>query len=135
MDFAISIVELEMWSVYLLQEIGGSRTYVGATLDPNRRLSQHNGIQSGGAKATAGRQWKRVCHVTGFPHERGALQFEWAWKHMSKSETGKPLQRRSRALKKLFEKDKSTSKADDYLEYIAELDLVWEIDGTIGDHL
>ena len=41
-----------MWSVYLLQELGGNKTYIGATLDVERRLNQHNGLQSGGAKAT-----------------------------------------------------------------------------------
>jgi structure-specific endonuclease subunit SLX1 len=91
------------WSVYLLEEEGGKRTYVGATVDIHRRLRQHNGEISGGAKATSGKVWKRVCYVTGFPHERGALQFEWAWKYRSRGKSGNPLERRKAALEELFD--------------------------------
>jgi predicted GIY-YIG superfamily endonuclease len=115
-----------MWSVYLLQEEGGSRTYVGATVDIHRRLRQHNGEISGGAKATSGKDWKRVCYVTGFPHERGALQFEWAWKYRSRGKSGNPLERRNAALEELLVCDKPTSKAIDYLEYRESLQVVWE---------
>lgn len=115
-----------MWSVYLLKEEGGSRTYVGATVDIHRRLRQHNGEISGGAKATSGKAWKRVCYVTGFPHERGALQFEWAWKYRSRGRTGNPLERRFSALKELLVCEKPTSKAIDFLEYRDALEVVWE---------
>lgn len=124
-----------MWSVYLLQEVGGSRTYVGATLDVARRLNQHNGKQSGGARATAGRVWKRVCHVKGFPHERGALQFEWAWKYASKQQTGSALQRRIRALMNLLGCDKPTSKADDFQTYADSLEVCWESEGDAMNYL
>jgi predicted GIY-YIG superfamily endonuclease len=124
-----------MWSVYLLQEIGGNRTYVGATVDIVRRLKQHNGQLSGGARATAGKSWRRVCYISGFPHERAALQFEWAWKHLSKKEHGSPLTRRTKALKALFEKEQSTSKATDYQEYVGLLDVVWEDECPLGDYL
>ena len=124
-----------MWNVYLLHEIGGNRTYVGATLDVDRRLKQHNGNQSGGAKATAGRSWKRICHIKGFPHERGALQFEWAWKHVSKSQTGSALQRRIRALMNLLGCEKPTSKADDFKEYSDLLEVCWENDTPVLDFL
>jgi structure-specific endonuclease subunit SLX1 len=115
-----------MWSVYLLQEEGGGRTYVGATVDIHRRLRQHNGEISGGAKATSGKAWKRVCYVTGFPHERAALQFEWAWKHRSKGKVGNALERRKAALQELLICEKPTCKAVDYLEYREELAVTWE---------
>ncbi len=124
-----------MWSVYLLQEVGGSRTYVGATLNVDRRLNQHNGFQSGGAKATAGRVWKRVCHVKGFPHERGALQFEWAWKYASKQQTGSALQRRIRALMNLLGCEMPTSKAEDFKTYSDSLEVCWESEGNVMDFL
>ena len=124
-----------MWSVYLLQEVGGNRTYVGATLDVNRRLQQHNGVMSGGAKATHGRNWKRVCHVTGFPHERGALQFEWAWKHYSKIQSGSGIQRRLKSLLELLGCDKPTSKADDFQMYCDDLQVVWELETDLTDIL
>jgi predicted GIY-YIG superfamily endonuclease len=115
-----------MWKVYLLQEIEGNKTYVGATVDIHRRLLQHNQVQSGGAKATHGRQWNRVCHVTGFPHQKAALQFEWKWKNLSKKESGNAISRRMKALIVLLNSEKSTSKATDYKEYVAVLDIVWE---------
>ena len=57
--------------VYLLECIDNS-TYVGATVDVNRRLRQHNKEIKGGAHATgvkvaAGKSWTRVCYVSGFP--------------------------------------------------------------------
>jgi structure-specific endonuclease subunit SLX1 len=115
-----------MWSVYLLQEVGGSRTYVGATLDVDRRLNQHNGNQSGGAKATHGKQWSRLCHITGFPDERAALQFEWSWKHTSRKQVGTILERRIKALFVLLGCDQPTSKAMNFQDYVKDLEVVWE---------
>ena len=120
-----------MWSVYLLQEVGGQRTYVGATIDVQRRLRQHNGEIVGGASATRGKVWERVCHINGFPSERAALQFEWAWKHVSKSQSGSALRRRAKALLVLFGMERPTSKAVDFQEYVDHLDVVWERDGDI----
>ncbi len=64
--------------------------------------------------------------MTGFPHERAALQFEWKWKHVSKQVSGGPLQRRIKALCQLFGLDKTTSKATDYQDYVSNLNVVWE---------
>ena len=116
-----------MWKVYLLEATDSSkRTYVGATLDVDRRLRQHNGELSGGARATAGTQWKRICHITGFPHERAALQFEWKWKNLSKHQKGKAIERRLHALQLLFGLEKTTQKAIDYQEYVNDLEVIWE---------
>jgi len=115
-----------MWSVYLLQEVGGSRTYIGATLDVDRRLQQHNGLQSGGAKATKGRRWSRLCHVKGFPDEVAALQFEWSWKHTTKKQVGTYMERRIKALFVLLGCDQPTSKAITFQDYVKQLEVVWE---------
>lgn len=115
-----------MWSCYWLKEVGGTRTYIGATLDVDRRLQQHNGILSGGAKATHGKIWERVCAVSGFPTERAALQFEWAWKHVSKKQEGGSLQRRMKALCELLACEQPTSKAVDYMSYVKSLTVNWE---------
>ena len=115
-----------MWFVYLLEETDGNRTYVGATLDVERRLKQHNGLLSGGARATRGRVWKRVCYISGFPHEKSALQFEWAWKYYSKKQSGSAIQRRIKSLLELFACDQPTSKATDFQTYCDNLQVIWE---------
>jgi predicted GIY-YIG superfamily endonuclease len=97
------------WHVYLLLNSAKTRTYVGATIDPDRRLRQHNGELVGGARATAGDSWTRVCLVRGFPDERAALQFEWMWKHLTrKLRSAAVLERRYKALKMLVELGKSS---------------------------
>lgn len=46
------------WEVYVLRSTTRTRTYVGISTDVARRLAQHNGEQSGGARSTrAGRPW------------------------------------------------------------------------------
>ena len=121
-----------MWKVYLLETIDGSQnTYVGATIDVERRLKQHNNLLSGGAKATSGKTWKRICYITGFPHEKAALQFEWKWKYLSRRQKGKRLERRIKALCLLFGLDKTTKNATDYLEYVDNLDVIWESEKDI----
>lgn len=77
-------------------------SYVGATVDLDRRLAQHNQIYVGGAKATSKRPggWYRVCYVSGFCSWRQALSFEWHWKHFGKRLSGRPLEKRRVALDK-----------------------------------
>jgi structure-specific endonuclease subunit SLX1 len=87
------------WHCYMLEAIGGGRTYVGATVDPDRRLRQHNGEITGGARATKGRAWKRVFLVGGFADERAALRFEWRWKWLTRQAPGDTwMERRTHAL-------------------------------------
>jgi predicted GIY-YIG superfamily endonuclease len=94
--------------VYLL--LSGKKTYVGATVDVNRRLRQHNREIKGGAKYTSKDIWTRVCYVSGFPTWKDALQFEWKWKQLSRKVPSKQsLQRRLEALNVLIASGKSTS--------------------------
>lgn len=109
--------------VYLLVSTHGN-TYVGATVDLNRRLRQHNKEIKGGAVATGtrvskGEIWVRACHVSGFPDWSAALQFEWRWKQLSRKLPLKmlPLERRLKALKELLALDRPTSKATPYCEW------------------
>jgi len=109
------------WVVYLLISEDGA-TYVGATVDKDRRLRQHNGLLKGGAKATSRKpgSWIRHCYVTGFPDNHAALQFEWRWKSLSRKKEYKdlqPLERRLEALQELLTLDRSTSKAQLYSEW------------------
>ena len=89
------------WAVYCLATVEAPElTYIGATVDLDRRLAQHNGQLGGGAKATHVRAggWYRVCHVRGFADNHGALSFEWHWKRFSRKATGGPLERRRKGL-------------------------------------
>jgi structure-specific endonuclease subunit SLX1 len=93
------------WIVYCLATVEQPiQTYIGATVNAERRLKQHNGILAGGAKYTHSRpdQWYRVCYVQGFKESRPALSFEWHWKHFTKvyrkEKRLSPLERREKAL-------------------------------------
>ena len=84
----------------------GGGTYIGATVDVDRRLRQHKCELSGGAKATrtrvgAGETWRRHCYVGPF-NKHDALSFEWHWKHASKKQRGGALERRIAALNMLL---------------------------------
>ena len=71
------------WVVYFLNNPLNRCTYVGATVNPTRRLRQHNREIKGGAKyTTRGKgRWRYVCVVYGFQTKVQALQFEWALHH------------------------------------------------------
>lgn len=120
--------------VYVLQCSDGS-TYVGATVDPEHRLRQHNGEIKGGAHATTmkvkkGCKWERICCVTGFPDWIAALQFEWALKYYSRklAKRMNPLVRRMNALKQILAMERPTSKALAYSEWVDGLkpEIIWE---------
>ena len=109
--------------VYLLLSSNNS-TYVGATVDLDRRLRQHNKEIKGGAYATGskvlkGETWVRVAHIEGFPDWQSALQFEWRWKQLTRNITVSkyPLHRRMIALRQLLALDRPTSKAKLYTEW------------------
>lgn len=114
--------------VYLLyaNASSGQQTYVGATVDLDHRLRQHNKEIKGGARATSaqverGETWERVCHVAGFPTWNAALQFEWRWKQITRKLAARmdPLERRIQALRMLLALERSTSKATPYSEWPA----------------
>lgn len=62
--------------VYVLGCMGASgyRTYVGWTLDLDRRLDQHN--SGTGAKSTRGRNWCLI-YAERLPSPRDAMSREW----------------------------------------------------------
>lgn len=123
---------MKQYFVYLLESTNHT-TYIGATVNLEHRLRQHNGEIKGGAVATArkvnkGETWKRVCHIEGFPTWSECLKFEWAWKFYSRKLSKKlfPLDRRKKALETLLSLEKSTSKAVPYNEWETPIKVVWE---------
>jgi len=122
--------------VYLLLSTDNS-TYVGATVDLNRRLRQHNKEIKGGAFATGqkvdkGEIWIRVAHIAGFPDWQATLQFEWRWKHMTRQikHFTSPLERRMIALKKILALERPTSKAKAYSEWESPPEINFEDEET-----
>lgn len=109
--------------VYILL-CSDNSTYVGATIDLERRLRQHNKEIKGGAIATRakvsnGQIWVRVAHVENFPDWQSALQFEWRLKQLTRriSLSVNPLHRRMIALNQLLKLERPTSKAKAYTEW------------------
>lgn len=117
--------------VYCLECTNGY-TYVGATVDLDKRLRQHNGEITGGAIATTcqlqkGYTWSRACYVKNFPDWKSALQFEWRWKQLSRKERCKSsIERRKNALRKLLALEKPTTAALPYAKWELPPEVVWE---------
>lgn len=72
-----------IWHCYIIAN--GRHTYNGSTNDLRRRLRQHNGEITGGARATSrvGPGWRYVAVLSGFTDHVNALQCEWRIKHPS----------------------------------------------------
>ncbi|MEI4473211.1 GIY-YIG nuclease family protein [Frigidibacter sp. MR17.24] len=64
--------------VYVLGRLGprGAATYVGWTLDLDRRLAEHNSGLTRGAKSTRGGGWA-LLYAECLPSRRAAMSREW----------------------------------------------------------
>jgi len=92
---------MDPYYCYLLRSTSHpNHTYIGITNNLNRRLDQHNGVLSGGAKAT--RKHKDWCAVktVKLPDKSQALKFEYQAKH-KKTRSGKTVRTPSGVLNKI----------------------------------
>ena len=113
------------WYFYLIYN--NNFTYAGVSPEPTRRLRQHNGEISGGAKYTTskGPGWKHLCIVSGFQDKIQSMQFEWAVKHIPPRNAG-GIQNRIKKLFLTLNKDKWTSKSP--LANTIPLNITWMTD-------
>ena len=119
---------------YMLYTTTSSATYIGATVDVDRRLRQHNKEIKGGARATGirveqGLAWLRSCYVV-LPDWKSALQFEWRWKQLGRTRFShrNPIDRRLYSLQYLLSLDKPTSAAIPYAMYPQPPQIIWNSD-------
>ena len=120
--------------VYFIESTNGA-TYIGATVNLDKRIRQHNKELKGGATATSikvtqGEIWSYICYVENFPSWNEALKFEWRWKQLSrqiqkKQPNLKPKEKRLLALDQLLKLEKSTSKAIPYLEWVNQPNVIY----------
>lgn len=69
-------------SCYILKSSFLNKIYIGYTINFSRRIRQHNGELTGGAKKTKkGRPWYPICLIRGFFDASAALRFEFRLQH------------------------------------------------------
>ena len=71
-----------IWFNYIIFE-KNNKTYIGSTVNINRRIRQHNGIIKGGAKYTRGGIWTYYCILYNLNYTKKlVLSYEWHLKHI-----------------------------------------------------
>lgn len=98
---------MDVRSYYVYWIVSGRSSYIGATVDPVKRLKQHCGMLQGGAKRTRGKLWTYKCVITGFQTWNQALMYEWSFKYHSKR--CRSIESRKNALIELMSKERWTS--------------------------
>lgn len=102
----------KMSVVYCLVTPDNRFTYVGATKNLTRRLRQHNGEITGGAKYTKrSKSWRVLFYLEGFVDSpegwRETLSCEWHLKHVSRYRKGtSPVARRERNVATLLKRQR-----------------------------
>jgi predicted GIY-YIG superfamily endonuclease len=103
----------KLWFNYVIFE-SKKKTYIGSTVNIERRLRQHNNIIKGGAKYTRNGIWEYYCILYDINHTKNtALSYEWHLKHV-KLKYYNPKIKRKKALE-FFLKNKIKSKYDHIL--------------------
>lgn len=78
------VASVKKWVCYLIHSTTTNHTYVGITLDVQRRVLREHGKSSKSAKYTKGKDWKLICFLSGFQTHVQAAQFEKKWHMMSR---------------------------------------------------
>ena len=78
-------MESKQWFVYILRCADNS-LYTGVTLDVNKRLDQHNGINKNGAKYTHGRRPVKLVYQEAVISRSTACKREYAIRCLNKSQ-------------------------------------------------
>ena len=129
-----------MYLVYII--VCDNLYYIGMTNDFFHRLSQHNGIISGGAKYTKKKNnWYPICIIDGFKTKSEAIQCEWKFKTKKNklSRQNKGIIGRLKYLDLLLVEDRWTSHSplikdqclqvyvdEDYTKYINNVE-IWPL--------
>jgi len=73
------------WFRYIIFSGNNGRTYIGSTVDINKRIRQHNGDIKGGARYTKGGQWEYYCVIYNLTQNEKnlCLSEEWHLKWMT----------------------------------------------------
>jgi structure-specific endonuclease subunit SLX1 len=107
-----------------------NHSYCGFTLNPIKRLRQHNKEIKGGAKATKKGNCEFIMLMTGFKTNKNALSCEWKLKHpdgkRKKSKIYSGIDGRIRTINYVLKLEKWTEKSDilnkdcEFIVFIAE---------------
>lgn len=92
--------------IYLLYNTEQNNTYIGITNNPDRRIRQHNGELSGGARYTTAKKgngnWLYYGWITGIDNiiltKNRALSLEKKIKNTSRKMKGMPIEKRISAI-------------------------------------
>jgi predicted GIY-YIG superfamily endonuclease len=108
-----------IWFNYIIFE-NKSKTYIGATVNPDRRLRQHNSEIKGGAKYTRGGKWNYYAIIYKLNSNKNEmLSHEWHLKHVKKFKLKTdPKKRRKSCLEKII--NSKTKIKYDYILFVSE---------------
>lgn len=85
--------------------------YIGMTNNFTKRIQQHNGFLSGGAKFTKKKKnWNPILMIDGFINKSQAMQCEWAFKNKKNTHTN-GIMGRFEKLNYLLNKNKWTNQS------------------------
>jgi len=74
----------QQWFLYMVRTASG-QLYTGISLDPARRLRQHNGELTGGAKALRGKGPLQLVYQLAYPSRSCASKAEYQLKQLTKT--------------------------------------------------